>query len=573
MQTRPTMRTMAPTRVRAKDVTKTGRKGRPASEAKLLGTYRAKRDFTHTPEPTGGERSRAKRPKGGQRPRFVVQKHHASHLHYDFRLEAEGVLKSWAVPKGPSLDPSVKRLAMQVEDHPLDYYDFEGVIPSGYGAGEVVVWDLGTYETAEGEDPADAIRRGRMKLTLHGEKLHGGFALVRMKDGRSWLLIKEKDAAADARRDVTEDERSVKTGRTLADLAELPGARTRRAAAAPSRSKSKKAARTANRKRLPKMTTPMLATLIDGPFDDPGWMFEIKWDGFRAVCDVDADGKVAVRSRSGNDLLAQFPELAKLSKAFASSARPLRVDGEIVTLDADGRSSFQALQGRLGRAGASADAQKRFPVRYVVFDCLFAEGEDLRRLGCEQRKEMLERVLRAPGDLVVYSKHVLERGCALYRAAQEQNLEGIMGKRRDAPYVEKRTRDWVKIKVQMTEECVIVGWTEPSGSRSDFGSLLMGVYTPDGRLAYAGRVGTGFDRKVLAEVTKALAPLATDRCPLSTAKPPKTRTRAHWVEPKLVAQVRFTEWTNDGRMRHPAFLGLRPDKRPEECRREMPKPR
>ena len=531
---------------------------RHTSEARLLDVYRKKRDFASTPEPSGSERRirAARLPKKTAALRFVVQKHRASHMHYDFRLEAEGVLKSWAVPKGPTLDPSQKRLAMQTEDHPLGYYDFEGVIPSGYGAGEVVVWDMGSYEVVAGGDPAEELARGRMKFTLRGEKLRGTFMLVRMRGGKSWLLIKDKDDAADPDFDVDADERSVISGITLADL---HGPRSPKKAAAP-KPKPKAARKNVT---LPKITSPMLATLIDGPFDDPGWLFEIKWDGFRAICDIDAKGNVTARSRNGKDLLTQFPELAGVSRAFDLSAAPLRVDGEIVMIDDEGRSSFQALQNRLARGGGA---------RYVVFDCLFAEGKDLRSLGCEERKRVLERVVDTAKrqKQVIYSKHVVGDGTALFRAAQEQHLEGIIGKRRDAPYVEKRTRDWVKIKVQLVQEAVVAGWTEPSGSREAFGSLLLGLYD-HGRFVYAGRVGTGFDRKVLASVMKAMKPLATDTCPFATK--PKTRTPAHWVKPKLVAQIQFTEWTDDGRMRHPTFLGLRDDKKPEDCTKETPWPR
>jgi bifunctional non-homologous end joining protein LigD len=525
-------------------------RSKPKSEKALLTKYRAKRRFQGTeatPEPTGAKRLR---PRAGRGLRFVVQKHAASHLHYDFRLEADGVLKSWAVPKGPTLTSGERRLAMQVEDHPLDYFDFEGVIPAGnYGAGEVIVWDWGTYETADGGDPSEAIARGKIKLRMRGEKLRGLFTLVRMHgrgdDDRGWLLFKDNDDDADPKWSAEDHAESVKSGRTLADIKADPKAKTWISNRSSSRRRAK----------LPHVTTPMLATLIDAPFDDDDWLFEIKWDGFRALCTIHDDGHATLTSRNGKDFLAQFPSLEGLASSFTQ--RPILVDGEIVALDATGRSSFQRLQGRLGA--------KPPRVTFVVFDVLYADGRDLRGEPLERRKALLESIVVKGSRDVLYSKHVVGSGRALFEEASRQGLEGIIAKRRDAKYEERRTRAWVKIKAQKTQECVIAGFTDPGGARSDFGSLILGTYDR-GKLRYAGNVGTGFTRDGLATLMKRMKPLAIDRCPFAVR--PKTRTPAHWIKPKLVAQIRFTEWTGVGLMRHPAFLGLRDDKKPEECTRE-----
>ncbi len=550
------------------------------SEKSLLAKYHARRQFEATPEPTGSKRLglSAKRRSDGMA-RFVVQKHHASHLHYDFRLEAGGVLKSWAIPKGPSLNPSDRRLAMQVEDHPLDYYDFEGVIPAGnYGAGEVLVWDWGTYEPVDAGDAADAIEHGKIKLRMHGKKLEGGFTLVRMRgkgaDDHAWLLLKERDASADPRWSAEAHDASVKTGRTLDDLEHDPTAEEW-VSSRPSKESKRHAATTratrprkpsARKARLPHVTQPMLATLVDAPFDDPAWLFEIKWDGFRALCTVREDGSVALVSRNGKDLLPRFPSLAGLGSSFGGA--PLLIDGEIVALDAKGKSSFQALQGRPGKGPLR--------VAFVAFDVLYAEGRDLRGEPLEARKAVLERLVEKGSTDVLYSAHVVGEGRRLFAAAEAEGLEGIIGKRRDSTYAERRTRDWVKIKAQHTQECVIVGWTAPVGAREDFGALVLATYER-GALRYAGNVGTGFTRDALRAIMAKLEPLATAASPLTVvprALGARTRSgaqRVSWVKPKLVAQIRFTEWTKDGLMRHPAFLGLRDDKKAKECSRERPR--
>lgn len=529
-----------------------------AKEAGSLQRYHQKRDFRETPEPRGA------RKKNAGRLRFVIQKHRATRLHYDFRLEADGVLKSWAIPKGPSLDPKDRRLAMHVEDHPMDYRTFEGVIPKGnYGAGEVIVWDEGTYELAEGDDPAREIGNGKIKFILHGKKMHGVFSLIRIKgrdeSGDPWLLIKDHDQYVDPKYNIEKDNKSAKTGRTVESYAQDPKA--------PHWISSKKKAeprraRRAHKDPVPQVKTPMLATLVDEPFDDDEWLFEIKWDGYRAICTVYEDGRVTLISRNGLDFLKKFPEMEALKSAWTTL--PVVVDGEIVSLDSQGRSSFQRLQESLTSARASSRAKKSAPLNFVAFDILYADGRDLRKTPLETRKEILEHSI-ADDDLVLYSKHVVAKGCALFHQAQQKHLEGIIGKRRDALYQERRTRDWVKVKAQLVQECVIGGFTEPRGSRSGFGSLLLGLYDR-GKLYYVGHAGTGFNTKLLAELTKSLKKIERKTSPF--ANNVEANTRPHWVEPKMVAQIRFTEWTRDGYMRQPAFLGLRVDKDPKSCVRE-----
>jgi bifunctional non-homologous end joining protein LigD len=505
--------------------------------------------------------------------RFVIQKHRATRLHYDFRLEADGVLKSWAVPKGPSFDPKERRLAMHVEDHPMDYRTFEGVIPAGnYGAGEVIVWDEGTYELAEGADPAQEIGNGKIKFIMHGKKMHGEFTLVRIKgrsgeSGDPWLLIKDHDEYVDPKYDAADDNKSVKTGRTVESYAEDPKAPhwiSSKKSAAGKKAAAKKARAAVRRDPVPQIKTPMLATLVDEPFDDAEWLFEIKWDGYRAICTVDHDGRMTLTSRNGLDFLKKFPEMEALASAWVTL--PIVVDGEIVSLDSEGRSSFQRLQESLSSLRAGGRPKKAGALTYVAFDILYADGRDLRKTPLEERKAILERSIADP-DLVLYSKHVIGKGCALFGQAQRKHLEGIIGKRRDSLYQERRTRDWVKIKAQLEQECVIGGFTEPRGSRTGFGSLLLGLYDR-GKLYYVGHAGTGFNTKLLTTLTRDLKKIERKASPF--ANKVEANTRPHWVEPKMVAEIRFTEWTRDGYMRQPAFIELRVDKDPKECVRERP---
>jgi bifunctional non-homologous end joining protein LigD len=522
--------------------------------ARSLETYNKKRDFDATPEPAG------KAGRSGKRLRFVVQKHRATRLHYDFRLETDGVMASWAVPKGPTLVPGEKRLAMHVEDHPLDYRTFEGIIPKAqYGAGEVIVWDEGWYEPAEGGDPAKQIADGKFKFILHGKKLDGLFTLVRMKPregerGEPWLLFKDHDEYERKSYDVDDYPDSVKSGKTIEDIAKEKHPKTwqSRPVDPPKRTRARHAAKA---EPLPKITGVELATLIDGPFDDDDWLFEIKWDGYRAICTVDAKGKLSLESRNGLDLLDRFSGLEDLADAFESV--PIIIDGEICSLDKKGRSDFQRLQ----------DAQESGnPLTYVAFDVLYADGRDQRKNPLEERKALLERLI-GDDELVLYSKHVIGKGEALFAQAQRNHLEGIIGKKRSSVYVARRTRDWVKIKAQLEQEFVVGGWTDPRGSRRGFGSLLLGAY--DGKdLRFVGNVGTGFSIKRIGEIMKQLEPLAREKSPFVNeviANAP-----VHFVKPQLVAEVRFTEWTRDRILRQPAFLGLRDDKDPKDVKIELP---
>lgn len=488
-----------------------------------LAAYARKRDFTATPEPPGTKRGASKAL------RFVVQMHRASHLHYDFRLEAGGVLASWAVPKGPTLDTRERRLAMHVEDHPYDYHTFEGVIPAGnYGAGEVIVWDEGTYALAEGGDPVAEIAHGKIKFVLHGTKLRGMFTLVRIKPkdgerGDPWLLIKDHDAFADAGYDPAAHPESAKSGATLAALKAQP---------------------------LPRDVKPMLATLADAPFDDPDWLFEVKWDGYRAIATIDARGAVALASRNGLDLLARFPGLASMGAGFRSL--PVIVDGEICVLDARGHSSF----GELQRGDAA--------LTFVAFDLIYAEGRDLRSLPLEERKGKLEALVVA-GHGVLYSKHIEDRGTAFFAVAKREGLEGIVAKRRSSPYRSTRSRDWQKIKARHEQEFVIGGWTEPKGSRAHFGALLLG-YHQEGKLVFAGQVGTGFTQTLLREIDAELKQRERKTSPFAAL--PALNPPPHFVKAELVAQVAFAEWTADGLLRQPVFLGLRVDKAARDVTRE-----
>jgi bifunctional non-homologous end joining protein LigD len=533
-----------------------------------LKEYVRKRNFSDTPEPKGAARAPSRKL------RYVIQKHRATRLHYDFRLEAGGVLASWAVPKGPSLDTHERRLAMHVEDHPFEYRTFEGIIPDGnYGAGEVIVWDEGTYTLAEGSDPVAEIASGKIKFSLNGKKLHGEFTLVKIRhsrdqSGEPWLLIKDRDEYVDPEWSVDAHPESAKTGKTLADIAHGRSKEKQwksDRAAAPSTTVAKRATRRAKLEPLPTVTNPMLATLVDAPFDDPDWLFEFKWDGYRAIAVIAQDGGVTLTSRNGNDLLGQFPELAKLGAAFTSL--PIIVDGEICILDDRGRSSFQALQSRDKRFAAGAKAAKT-PVTFVAFDCLYADGRDLRSEPLEARKTLLETLIVPEGG-VMFSKHVVGSGKELYAFAAREQLEGIIGKARASPYRSTRSREWVKIKAKRRQEFVIGGWTEPRGSRTAFGALLLGVY--EGKaLVYAGHVGTGFDQAKLRALGKQLAANEVDESPF--AQTPKTNTKAHWVKPSLVAEIEFAEWTRDAILRQAVFVGLRTDKNARDVVRERELP-
>jgi bifunctional non-homologous end joining protein LigD len=517
-----------------------------------LDAYRAKRSADGTPEPFGGGEARPQR--------FVVQKHAARRLHHDFRLEWGGVLWSWAVPKGPSADPAEKRLAVHVEDHPVEYADFEGVIPEGnYGAGPVIVWDRGSYRPVKDGDPLEQLARGKLEIELRGLKLRGRWTLARMSGKeKDWLLLKKADAFTWDDEPTLRYPESVLSGLTVEELRQAParlGAlRTRLAAL-----------RAPPGELSPGSRALMLASLGDRPFSGREWLFEIKYDGVR-VLGRRTDDAVELVSRNGNVVTGRYPEVARALRALPLPRFSL--DGEIVALDESGRPNFQRLQARMHLTNL-LDIERAcvtVPVTGIFFDCLALDGRDLRGLPLLARKSCLELLLPARG-VVRYGDHVLEHGLAFYEAASEQRLEGVVAKRVDSRYVAGRSREWLKLKCLRRQEFVIGGYTAPQGSRGYFGALHLGLWE-GGRLVYVSKVGTGFDGRTLKAVWERLQPLGRPTSPFATGTP--AGKGHHWVEPKLVSEVRFTEWTREGGLRHPSFVGLREDKAPEECRRELP---
>lgn len=506
-----------------------------------LEDYRRKRDFKKTAEPEGGEAAAIDR-------RFVVHEHHASRLHFDLRLEMEGVLKSWAIPKGPSMNPADKRLAVMVEDHPLDYIDFRGEIAEGnYGAGEVEIWDSGTYEVTEGD-----IATGKLVFELAGVKLKGQFHFVRLKSSeKDWLLMKGRDEFANPdwkleqilpggsrreRKEIKSEDQGHKGGAA--------------AVAEPVRSSS-------GSDPMPRTISPMLAVPTDKPFSDPGWLFELKWDGYRGLAFIEKDA-FRFLSRNDQSLIDRFPQAEAIPGLIDAETAVL--DGEIVAVQSDGKPSFQLLQN--AARGLPHDAQ----LVYYVFDLLYLNGEDLRKRPLIERKELLLPIIRK-NDFVKYSDHVIGKGEQLYEQASKMGLEGIVAKRMDTPYVDRRSSYWLKIKAVKQQEFVIAGYTEPRRSREGFGSLVLGVYEGD-KLQFAGQVGGGFDDATLRQVYDMLQPLRTDKCPVDTV--PKTNEPATWVRPELVCEVKFAEWTSEGILRQPVFLGMRPDKSAREVVHERP---
>ncbi len=521
-----------------------------------LKKYQQKRRFDRTPEPKGNER-----PSDRSALRFVIQKHDASRLHYDFRLELDGVLKSWAVPKGPSLDPARKALAVQVEDHPIEYGGFEGVIPKGeYGGGTVLLWDHGTWEPLH--DPREGYKSGKLHFVLHGEKLHGEWSLVRMHgkaggDGKNWLLIKVKDKFASSRGDILKDQpQSVKTKREIEQIAD------ERDDVWDSDSKNLSKSSNARKSPLPTKFSPQLAVLADHPPEGDEWIHEIKFDGYRLLAFLKA-GKVKLVTRNGHDWTNKFPAIAKaLAKVKVDSAI---IDGEAVMLDNEGRSDFQALQAMLKNMDGGES-------RFYVFDLPFYNGLDLTQTPLIERKKTLKRLFdrRDLTPRIVYSDHVQGHGDKMIQKACGMSLEGIISKRADSLYVSRREATWLKSKCQQRQEFVIIGFTNPEGARIGFGSLLLGYHNKTGELVYAGRVGTGFDEKLLKGLHTQLTRLEQKTSPTTNPPPPRERRAAHWVKPTLVAEVRFTGWTRDGMLRHPAFIALRSDKPASKIVRERP---
>lgn len=556
-----------------------------------LTKYREKRTAEKTPEPFGGKAS-------GKELRFVVQKHDASHLHYDFRLEMGGVLKSWAVPKGPSMDPEVKRLAMMVEDHPYDYRNFEGVIPKGqYGGGTVIVWDEGTYE-AVGIDTDDVIKMdknlrhqlysGKLKIRLHGHKLKGEFALVKAygRGENGWLLMKLEDEYA-SKQDIVKKDRSVISGKTIAQMEKSPdkvygkNAGKKGTTGAKKKEAGKKAAAVISEQLETKPATkkkeqinfdkplknvptqgfyttiePMLATLVDKPFDDADWVYEVKWDGYRAVAFMNK-GEVELKSRNDKSFNEKFyPIPAELKQMNLNAV----IDGEIVVLSKNGTANFAALQN--WRSEADGD------LVYYVFDILWYEGKDLKGLSLVERKAILKEVLPV-SEQIMYSEHFDTSGVAFLEEAKKLGLEGIMAKRKDSLYhAHNRSHDWLKIKASKRQEVVIGGYTLNDGSSKLFSSLLVGVYNGK-ELVYTGKVGTGFNTAVQKHMMALFEPLTTNKSPFTTEpdvnkpsrfRPDPPHASVTWLRPELVCEVSFAEITNDGVMRHPSFDGLREDK-------------
>jgi bifunctional non-homologous end joining protein LigD len=560
-----------------------------------LDEYKRKRDFRVTAEPEGHVHPQ------GDVLSFCIQKHAASHLHYDFRLELDGVLKSWAVPKGPSLDPSVKRLAVHVEDHPIEYGTFEGIIPKKeYGGGTVMLWDRGTW-TAD-DDPHKGYRKGHLRFHLQGERLSGGWHLVRSRRGEEgqkeqWLLFKEDDDVARPESEGTVTDEfmtSVDTGRTMEEIAAdkdaswnshapaaeamtrhgKPSKPAKKAAdtgarkpAAKSASRAKKAAVSpaptvpgAKKAAFPKPFTPQLATLVDDVPAGDEWIHELKYDGYRLVAML-KNGSVRLITRNGNDWTERFPTVAAALEALPAASAVL--DGELVVLTPKGTTSFQALQNVMssGRGGELV---------FYAFDLPYLEGMDLRGAPLTARKQAL-RGLLSGGGIVRFSDHIQGAGAEFYRQACGMGLEGIISKRADARYVHKRNNDWLKVKCLLRQEFVIGGYTEPRGSRSHFGALLLGVHDNTGKLVYAGKVGTGFDESRLRDVFARLKKLERDDSPfVNHGRRGRKPAGVHWIDPRLVCEIAFTEWTDEGILRHPVFQGLREDKDPKDVVRENP---
>jgi bifunctional non-homologous end joining protein LigD len=573
-----------------------------------LEKYVEKRDFTKTAEPKSGKA------KDKNALVFVIQKHDASRLHYDFRLEMDGVLKSWAVPKGPSTDPKVKRLAMMVEDHPYDYRTFEGIIPKGeYGGGTVIVWDEGTYEPldpikgkkAQEKHLLKQLAEGSVKVKLHGEKLQGEFALVKthgMGDN-AWLLIKHKDKFASAK-DITKQDKSVVSGLTIEKVEKYAVATTEKATESVARKKADvkakavkpktvktkggkpekevepsledepepeidttKLLKAAPKSKLPRAIKPMLATLVDEPFDDPGWQYEVKWDGYRALAFIEK-GEVQLVSRNNKTFEDKFYPIFNLLKELKFNAV---LDGEILVLDEKGRSNFSDLQ----NWRSEADGELVF----YVFDMLWYEGKNLMDMPLIERQAILKEILPTDDDRLRMSKVFHSSGIDFFHAAEKMGLEGIIAKKSDSTYASgNRSKEWLKVKVSKRQEVVIAGFTKNEDTVKQFSSLLLGVFE-DGALTYVGKVGTGFSDKLQKEMMTQFKPLITAESPFNTEpdvnkpsrfRPNPPKAKATWLKPELVCEVAFSEVTTDGVFRHPSFQGMRIDKNVKDVIREVP---
>ena len=516
-------------------------------------TYNRKRDFSKTKEPRG----RKLKGKGNS---FVVQKHDASRLHWDFRLELDGVLKSWAVPKGPSLDPDEKRLAMRTEDHPLDYGEFEGTIPKGeYGGGTVMLWDQGRWIPEPSKDPSKTIKEGHLHFTLEGERMKGEWVMFRLKPrpgekAEPWMLKKVTDDYAEADDgDALVDNcvTSVTTGRTMAEIAAGEDVwRSNRGGQKGGRGKRKASAAP------PAFEEPQLATLVGEVPAGNSWIHEIKYDGYRLLLSV-GDGLATAWTRKGLDWSDKFKALVKAAARLPAGCL---IDGEAVALDEKGRPSFQLLQSTL-------KDQRGANLAFYAFDLLVDRGEDIRKLPNIERKERLAALLEGVSSPILYGDHIIGRGEEMFEAVCKQGGEGIISKKASATYSGTRTRNWLKIKCIQRQEFVIVGWSE-SDKRRGFRSLLLAA-RDGGKLTYSGKVGTGFNAKLIEELMERMQPLAVDKAPVEV--PRADRKGAHWIEPKLVAEINYAEFTDDGILRHPSFVGLREDKPAKDVVKEVPK--
>ena len=522
-----------------------------SKKAGPLSAYKAKRDFKKTKEPAG-------KVEASNGSRYVIQKHDASRLHYDFRLEMGGTLKSWAVPKGMPFKKGEKRLAVQVEDHPLDYEHFEGVIPEGeYGGGTVMVWDTGTYEGLGSPSPQKDVEEGKLHFELHGKKLNGEWTLVRIKDGsdKDWLLIKSgEDTRAVSQK---KDDESSLSGRTMAKIAKERDAEWH----------SGREEKTAKLEFI----EPMKAKLVEAPPAHGDWFYELKFDGYRAVA-LKSGSDVQLLSRNAKNMGARFPEIVEAVAALPAKSAIL--DGEVVAMDGEGRSSFQLLQ-------ALEMGETRPPLAYYVFDLLHLDGEELVAKPIEQRRKKMSGLLRGVGDPIRESGEIGGDPKKLLGEVKRLGLEGIIGKRRGSLYEPgRRSGTWIKLKCVAEQELVIGGYTPPDGTRKHFGALIVGFYQGE-ELHFAGKVGTGFNEASLKMLHGKMKRLETKSCPFSNLPEkqqgrwaqnitPREMKLCHWTEPKLVCQVRFTEWTQDGKLRHPVFLGLREDKEPREVVHERP---
>ena len=534
--------------------------------AEPLATYKAKRNFAVTSEPAAG----GSRNSGHS---FVIQKHWATRLHYDFRLELNGTMKSWAIPKGPSLDPKDKRMAVAVEDHPVAYAAFEGTIPAKqYGAGKVIIWDRGTWQPVG--DAATGLRTGNLKFRLRGEKLHGLWALVRMKTREekreAWLLVKERDDAArsSAQFSVVDELPDSVTGNerpTPASLEDIPRpiAPAKRVDApqkARAQSRSSNAAKLGVASQLPAALSPQLATRVDrAPTDDSDWQYEIKFDGYRMLTRVEG-GEVRLFTRNNNDWTSKLLHLARA--VSAAKYADGWYDGEIVVLNTKGMPDFGALQ-------RAFDSSKVNDIVLYLFDLPYCDGRDLRALPLEQRRALLKTIVaKNPSDALRLSDTFDGAMNDILGAACNLGLEGVIGKRRGSRYVSQRSTDWIKLKCSERQEFVIGGFTDPKGSRDALGALLLGVHADDGSLTYVGKVGSGFSDASLKEIAKNLAPLRQSVSPFTSV--PAEHNRAHWVKPQVLAEVSFSEWTHDQHLRHPVFVGIRTDKDATMIQRESP---